>query len=186
MSADLLPGMPGPPAAAIRRMTEREMLNLLHERFGFISHNGGVPKPRYVKAEHIRAAAGLFDRGAFGSRTADFVAVDTWPSGKCAIHGVEVKVSRSDWLRELKEPDKSAACMNWCTHWYLAVPDRQIVKDGELPPGWGLLAAVPWAARFRLKEVVKAPRRAVPPIPPESLASLLYAVAKAAAARGTA
>ena len=180
MTATFLPGMPEPPVPPVAKMTEREMLDLLHARFGFISQNGGVPKPRYVKAEHVRARTG-FDR-----RTADFVAVDTWASAKCAIHGVEVKVSRSDWLRELKEPDKSAACMSWCTHWWLAVSDRSIVRDGELPPGWGLLAAKKHGDGLRLAQVTEAPRRAVPPIPPESMASLLYAVAKTAAARGTA
>jgi hypothetical protein len=155
------------------------MLDLLHVRFGFISENGGIPKPRYVKAEHVRAQSG-FDR-----RTADFVAVDTWASGKCAIHGCEVKVSRSDWLRELKDPGKSAACMAWCTYWWLAVPDRAIVKDGELPPGWGLLAARPYRGSLRLRAVIPAPRRDVPPVPAESMASLLYAVAKTAAAKGT-
>lgn len=176
----VLPGIPEPPVLPAAKLTEREMLDLLHARFGFISRNGGVPKPRYVKAEHVRAATG-FDR-----RTADFVAVDTWASGKCAIHGVEVKVTRSDWLRELKEPDKSAACMNWCTYWWLAVSDRVIVRDGELPPGWGLLAVRRHGGGVRLERVTDAPFRAVPPIPPQSMAALLYAVAKTAAARGAA
>jgi hypothetical protein len=185
MSVDLLPGMPRPKAPALRQMTEREMLDLLHERFGAVDGNGGIPKPRYVKAEHVRARAGLFQRNDPTARTADFAAVDTYPSSKCAIHGVEVKVSRSDWLRELKDPGKSAACMAWCSHWWLAVPDKAIVADGELPPGWGLLAATERDGVLCLRAAVKAPRRAVPPIPPESLASLLYAVAKTAAARGT-
>ena len=181
MSAPLeLPGMPERPAPVVPAMTERDMLDLLHARFGFVSHNGGTPKPRYVKAEHVRASSG-FDR-----RTADFVAVDTWASGKCAIHGVEVKVSRSDWLRELKDPDKSAACMAWCTFWWLAVPSASIVHDGELPPGWGLLAARQRGEEWQLRQIVVAPQRAVPPLPPESLASLLYAVAKTAVARGAA
>ena len=177
---DVLPGMPSPPEPATAGMTERDMLDLLHDRFGFVSSNGGVPKPRYVKAEHVRAETG-FDR-----RTADFIAVDTWRSGRCAIHGVEVKVSRADWLRELKDPDKSAACMSWCTYWWLAVPDQAIVRDGELPPGWGLLAVRKHGDGLRLRQVVAAPRRAVPPISPESVASLLYAAAKTAAVRGSA
>jgi hypothetical protein len=167
-------------ARAAAPATERDMLGLLHARFGHVSHNGGTPKPRYVKAEHVR------DRSGFDRRTADFVAVDTWASGRCAIHGAEVKVSRSDWLRELKDPAKSAPCMAWCRFWWLAVPDRQIVRDGELPPGWGLLAAVWREGRWQLRAVVPAPGRDVPALPPESLASLLYAVAKTAATRGTA
>lgn len=161
------------PAASF---TERVMLDLLHDRFGFISHNGGVPKPRYAKAEHVRARTG------FDQRTADFIAVDTWASGKCAVHGVEVKVSRSDWLRELKDPDKAAAFTGWCTHWWLAVPRRDIVRDSELPSGWGLLTI----RGGRLIAAIPAPARDVSPIPPESVASLLYAVARTAAARGSA
>lgn len=186
----MLPGMPEPPRPPKpepRKMTEREMLDLLHERYGFISHNGGIPKPRYVKAEHVRAASGFFDRGAHTARTADFIAVDTWASGKCAIHGVEVKVSRPDWLSELRKgPAKSAPFLDWCTHWWLAVPDACLVRDGELPEGWGLLAARKYCGTLRLRQVTVAPKRDVAPIPPESLASLLYAVAKTAAARGTA
>lgn len=185
-TADLLPGMPEPPEPETRTLTEREMLDLLHLRYGFVSKNGGIAKPRYVKAEHVRATSGFFDKGAALARTADFIAVDTWQSGKCAIHGVEIKVSRPDWLRELKDPAKAAACMNWCTHWWLAVPDEAIVREGELPHGWGFLAARKHGDGLRLVQIVTAPRRAVPPIPPESMASLLYAVARTAAARGTA
>lgn len=180
---DTLPDMPVPPVPPpppLNQMTERDMLDLLHRRYGFISQNGGVPKPRYVKAEHVRSESG-FDR-----RTADFVAVDTWASGKCAIHGVEVKVSRGDWLRELKDPAKSAACMVWCSYWWLAVPDQAMVKDGELPEGWGLLAARRRAGAWQLTRVIAAPFRDVHPIPPASMASLLYAAARTAAARGTA
>jgi len=154
------------------------VLDLLHKRFSFISHNGGVPKPRYVCAEHVRSAAG-FDR-----RALDFVAVDTWQSGHLAIHGVEVKVSRSDWLRELKDPMKSEPFLCWTTHFWLAAASRAIVRPGELPEGWGLL--VPQEHRLDGRKLVAAvtpPRRDVPPPPPESIASLLYAVHRTTARR---
>lgn len=150
----------------------------LHRRFSFMSHNGGVPKPRYVCAEHVRSAAG------FDMRTLDFVAVDTWASGKLAIHGVEVKVSRSDWLRELKQPRKSEPFMEWTTHFWLAAASRAIVQPGELPDGWGLL--VPREGRLdgrKLVAAVAAPRRDVPPPPPMSIASLVYAVHRTTARR---
>lgn len=166
------------PAGPALALTEREMLDLLHQRFGFTSRNGGVPKPRYVCAEHVRAESG------FDQRTLDFIAVDTWRSGNLAIHGAEVKVSRSDWLRELKDPHKSEPFLAWTTHFWLAVPDAAIVRDGELPPGWGLLAARATRAGAQLVARVTAPRRAVSPPPPESIASLLYAAAKTAHIRG--
>jgi hypothetical protein len=158
-------------------MTEGEMLGLLHQRFGHVSVNGGVSLPRYVCAQHVRARAG------FDTRTADFIAMDTWESGKFEMQGVEVKVTRSDWLRELKDPHKSAPFMAWTSRWWVATPSAGIARPEELPEGWGLLVARPYGGQVQLRAVVQAPRRIVPPIPPESLASLLRAVQKTAAHR---
>jgi hypothetical protein len=66
--------------------------------------------------------------------------VDLWPSSGHPVHGFEVKVSRSDWLTELKDPDKAEAFKPYCDHWWLVVPDASIVHD-DLPPGWGLMVA---------------------------------------------
>ena len=165
--------VPPQPGDEIPRCTERVMLDALHKRFGQRSHNGAVEAPRYICAEHVRAQSG-FDR-----RTADFVAVDTWASSKHVIHGVEVKVSRSDWLRELKDPSKAGAFTSWVHYWWLAAADASIVREGELPGGWGLLVM----RKSRLVATTRAPRLAAVPVPPESLASLLRAVAKTAARR---
>lgn len=68
------------------------------------------------------------------------------------ILGFEVKVSRSDWLSELKKPEKADSLARYCDRWYLVISDPKIVKDGELPPTWGLLCR----KGDRLVEVVKA------------------------------
>jgi hypothetical protein len=73
-----------------------------------------------------------------GSRWADGIAINLWSSRGYAIHGFEVKVSRSDWLRELKQPAKAEALFRNCDYWWL-VAEKGIVKDGELPPSWGHL-----------------------------------------------
>lgn len=160
------------------KMTERDVLELLHRRYGQRSHNGGVYAPRYICAEHVRAGAG------FEQRTADFIAVDTWESsmrqGWLTMHGVEVKVSRSDWLRELKDPDKAATGMRFASHCWLAVPDPSIVREGELPLSWGLLA--PAGSRGLVARIPATGRR-VEPITPTAIAALLRAVAKSAVAR---
>jgi hypothetical protein len=158
-------GMPKPIT-----LTERGMLDLLHKRFGQQSYNGAVQADRYVRAEHVRAKAG------FDCRTADFVAVDTWASSNIAIHGVEVKVSRSDWLRELKDPWKAEEFVPFTNYWWLAAADKSIVRDDELPEGWGLL--VPRGGK--LTAVKKAPRREAQPLPLARMAALLRAVAKTA------
>lgn len=70
---------------------------------------------------------------------ADVVAVGLWPSRGLDIIGVEVKVSRQDWLSEYKNPKKAEAVARFCDYWYLAVGSADIVRDGELPTNWGLL-----------------------------------------------
>jgi hypothetical protein len=47
--------------------------------------------------------------GGGAVRSADAVAMSLYPSRGLRLHGFEIKVSRSDWLHELKQPDKSVA-----------------------------------------------------------------------------
>lgn len=81
-----------------------------------------------------------------GTRYADAVAVNTYSSRGYAIHGFEVKVSRADWLRELRAPEKAEPVMRYCDAWFVVTP-KDIVKDGELPVGWGHLVATPRGLR---------------------------------------
>jgi len=71
-------------------------------------------------------------------RHADAVAMNLWPSRGMEIHGIEIKVSRSDWLRELSNPKKADDVACYCDRWWLAVSDEKIVQTGELPATWGL------------------------------------------------
>lgn len=111
--------------------TEASMIELLHQRYGTRSGNG----PRYAGVSHVRSDAG-FD----AKRTADFIAIDLWPSKGLTLHGHEVKISRSDWLNELKDPDKSAEFMKHVDYWWLVIADAAMVRPGELPHGWGMMA----------------------------------------------
>lgn len=78
------------------------------------------------------------DTGTRASRWIDAVAVGIWPSTGHEVIGIEIKVSRSDWQREMKEPAKAQTLMRYCTRWYLACPDG-LVKPDELPATWGML-----------------------------------------------
>lgn len=158
---EMLPGMPGPPAP---RYSERDLLDALHRRYSAVSPGNG---PRYVIAEHVRSHAGFDAR-----RTADLIAVDTWPSSGFQVHGHEVKVSRSDWLRELKDPDKAAEFVPYTHRWWVVVPDCSIVREDELPAGWGLMAL---RGRW-LRSIVTAPRREARPLTASRSAALLRAV----------
>ena len=157
--------------------TEADMLRLLRERYSAKGGNG----PRYVMAEHVRnqcGFAGVFGNGKLRTtgklRTVDALAVDLWTSQGNAIHGHEIKVSRSDWLAELRDPDKSEAFRRYCDYWWLVVPDASIVRD-DLPDGWGLMAQ---GRDGKLRVRVAAPRLEREPMPHEMTVAWLRAVAK--------
>ena len=73
------------------------------------------------------------------NRHADGVAMSLWPSRGLELHGIEIKVSRQDWLKELADPKKADDIAKFCHRWWLAVGDESIVQPGELPGTWGLL-----------------------------------------------
>ncbi len=152
------------PKAGLPVLTERDMVKALHAYYGVIHGNGR----RYAVAAQVRSHAGFDAR-----RTADYVAMDLWPSKGLLLHGHEIKVSRSDWLTELKHPEKSAEFIPYMNCWWLVVSDRSIVHDGELPAGWGLMAMNgPY-----LRICKHAKRREAKPLTPSRLAALLRAVA---------
>lgn len=84
------------------------------------------------------------------TRRADLVRVGMWASRGTGIDVHEVKVSRSDWLRELDDPAKAEAWWPYCNRfWVVALPG--VVADGELPEGWGLLEFPSSGRRFKIR-----------------------------------
>lgn len=72
-------------------------------------------------------------------RAADLVTMSLWPSRGLHLIGHEVKISRSDWKRELDNPAKADPILRFCREWYLVVSDRKFIHEGELPATWGLI-----------------------------------------------
>ena len=106
-------------------------------------------------------------------RRFDALAMTGWASRGLTTVGMEVKVSRGDWLRELKEPAKADPLVSLVHEWWIvAAPD--IVEAEELPPGWGLL--VPRADGV-LQPAVKAAKRTPPPWTPEQWQCMMLRLA---------
>jgi len=91
------------------------------------------------------------------SRRADAIVQSLWPSRGLWFAGVEIKVSRTDWLRELKDGGKAEAIARFCDRWFLAVSDAGIVLPNELPDGWGLIAPERGALRIVTKPIDRTP-----------------------------
>lgn len=108
------------------------------------------------------------------ARTADAIAMSLWPSRGLELHGFEIKVSRTDWQKELAEPAKAEAIARFCDRWWLAVSDEAIVREGELPPTWGLLVR----RGDKLVATKQAPKLTAQPWERGFIASLLRAASE--------
>lgn len=179
------------------RHTERDLLDALHARYSYVRPY--TDARRYAVAEHVPVAGPGMDGGwSLAVRVADFLAQDTYsedvlPDGRRGggydtrggrrptgerrqiLHGFEIKVSRSDWLTELRDPTKADAWRRYCDQWWLVAP-RDVVR-GDLPEGWGHLA--PAGASLRI--VTHAPLLTPEPMPVHTRAQFLRAVQKTAA-----
>ena len=95
----------------------------------FTRHSG----PEWCRFAEVNEGTG----GAMGRR-ADAVCLNIWPSKGYAIHGFEIKVTRADFLHEMKDITKADAVGKFCDFWWLAVP-KGIARVDELPASWGLM-----------------------------------------------
>lgn len=159
-----------PVVAPAARETERTMLDRLNVRYGKFNGNG----IQFTRAEHVKISAGFDAR-----RICDYMAINLWPgmgrgSGP-TLHGHEVKVSRADWLTELRDPEKAEAFRQFCDYWWLVVSDKAIVRPGELPKGWGLMVAHGKSVRVATPASLN---EAVVPMPRHVQATLTRAVTK--------
>jgi len=171
------------------KVTEREMLDLLREKFDKSETFGGKTWRKYVIAEKVPQRPWV----QRGDRIADAIILDTgstpykeltskeyeekaytfYGEGTQSIHGFEVKVSRADWLSELRDPSKAEAWSRHCHYFWLVVSDKSIVQD-DLPEGWGLLVR----GKAGLRVVKKPVRRDVVPMPPAMVVSLARAAVR--------
>lgn len=119
--------------------------------------------PEYALFYEVGDATGGRQR-----RWADAIAMGLWPSRGLALQGFEIKVARSDWLSEMRNPAKAEAIARFCSYWWIVTPPG-IVKDGELPEGWGLYEV----QTNGLRCVKQAPRLDAQPIDMPFLAALL-------------
>lgn len=133
----------------------------------FLRLQGTFSAPAYITLEEVRDATG-FD----GVRTADALAISLYRSRGKAVWGFEMKVSRNDWLKELKQPEKAESIMRYCNYWALVVPSESIVKAGELPATWGMYVA----QKNRLKCVVPCPKLDPMPMSLTFLTAIAYAI----------
>lgn len=123
---------------------------------------------RYAMPEWAMFCEVASGTGANAGRYADAVVMNMYPSRGLAVHGFEIKISRSDWLRELKQPTKSESIQQYCDFWWVVTP-KDIVQTGELPVTWGLLEL----RGSRLQCVTQGPKLTPKPLDRSFAAALI-------------
>lgn len=108
-------------------MTTEELQELLAARY---------PSDRYALFFDVPDKVGTNQR-----RRADAIAIGCWNSVGHLVEGFEMKVSRSDWLREVKQVQKADPFIERCDKWWLVTADASIAKEDEIPACWGWMAA---------------------------------------------
>lgn len=107
---------------------------------------------------------------------ADAIAMHLWPSKGLELIGFEIKTSRADWLRELKQPDKCDPIKQFCDRWYLVTSEHyHVARPEEIPNDWGYMC-VNYMGKIEIKK--EAPKLEPKPIDRLFLASLMRRASK--------
>lgn len=105
---------------------------------------------------HVREAPLSADRQGI---KIDVLVVSLWQSRGLERDAVEIKISASDWKRELKKPEKADAWWRYAHRFWIATPlDLAVKIRDEIPTGWGLLAVTATGTKEIVKPAKQTPR----------------------------
>lgn len=122
----------------------------------------------WIVFEEVRNGTG---HGKDEDRIADAIALQTFPSRGICAHGFEIKVSKRDLTKELRDVNKADAIQKWCDYWWLVVPSEDLIKDVVIPELWGILIA----SKGKLKVLREAAKLTPEPWTPRFVAAVLRA-----------
>lgn len=108
-------------------------------------------------------------------RKIDLLVVSYWASRGHSIDAVEIKVSMTDWKRELTNAAKADFWWQHSDRFWVAVPREMASKvHDQLPESWGLLSV-----DDKVKVHVQAPKHDRQPLPWKTTIGVIRASAKA-------
>lgn len=104
---------------------ESDLVKAINNRWG-----QGNP-PRHVVAVQVNNGAGY----SYG-RTIDAIVLNTWPSDGLSLQGLEIKTSRADYRRELRNPQKFRDFKPYLDRFSIVAP-KGVIQMDILPNKWG-------------------------------------------------
>jgi len=123
------------------------------------------PANEYVLIEEVSDAA-----GHSRSRSLDYMIINLWNSRGLAVTGIEQKSHRSDWLNELKNPNKQEKHFKHCDYFYLLTTNEKVASLNEIPITWGWYHINPSGI---LKTMKAAPKLTPEPIGRSMMCAML-------------
>ena len=119
---------------------------------------------RFLFLRELRAGTGYDSQ-----QSIDGFLLDAYPSSGMYRSAFEVKVSRADFLRELKKPMKRRLALRYSNRFYFVAPVG-LIKPGEVPIECGLIEVRVrpepemdyWKRKYEVVYTVHAPHRDVP------------------------
>lgn len=94
----------------------------------------------------------FFEVPGKNGKRADAIAYNLFPSRNWKTIGFEVKASRSDWKKELETASKNDWFVGQVDEFYVVAGRKGIVKESELPEGWGLYEMKGGGKLYKVKE----------------------------------
>ncbi len=128
--------------------SSNDILDALKEKYRKLSEGGYQNAPRWVYFSELQ-------NYRFASRRVDFWAMACWPSENYKRIAYEIKVTRADFLNELKDPTKRDFAMEISNQFFFITPP-DLIKENELPEGCGLIEL---SKKGNLTTRIKAPIR---------------------------
>lgn len=127
------PRMPGKSSRRRAKITDRRDDWSEEEVFSRLERI--FPSPAFVLLPQVANGTG---QSREKRRTVDALAVSVYPSRGLYLAGIEIKITRSDWVKELREVEKASDIQRFCRQWYMACPVG-VIPEGEVPLNWGLI-----------------------------------------------
>lgn len=136
------------------KLTSQDVRRLIADRHGIAAALPDSPRTAAEWALFFELRNGTGFNGGAGENYADALAINLYPSKKHWRVAYEIKISRSDFLHELKNPHKRQWAFDISNEfWFACAPG--VAKPEELPEGCGLLVV----SGTKLKRVVAAKQR---------------------------
>lgn len=116
-------------------------------------------------------------------RRCDAIAMNLWPSRGQTLIGLELKQSRSDFLREIRDPAKAEMFASILDEWWIVTTNGIVNDASEIPETWGWLEETKTGGKLRVKQKAKRKTGAERRDPPRSIFASMVRRAQEGASR---